>query len=270
VILLIHALALLTLAGPSPELIAHRGESYDAPENTMAAFHLAWKRNVKAIELDVHLTKDGQLVICHDKDTNRTTGREFVIKESRLEQLRPLDAGRWKDERWSGEKMPTLAEALATIPNGARCFIEIKVGPEAVPATVKAIRECAKSPKQLAIISFKAETVAEAKRRLPEIDAYFLADFKQDKETGAWSPSVDELIQQAKQVRADGLDLSYKGPVDRAFVKRIKEAGLKCYVWTVDEPAIARQFADWGVDGITTNRAAWMATQLEASAPAAR
>src|SRR3954470_13597201 len=101
------------------ELIAHRGESADAPENTMAAFLLAWERRVGAIELDVHLTRDGELIVSHDADTRRTTGTSKVIKDSTLDELRPLDAGRWKGPRWAGERMPTLGEALATIPEHA-------------------------------------------------------------------------------------------------------------------------------------------------------
>src|SRR3954454_21771589 len=113
----------LTAGGP-PEIVAHRGESADAPENTLAAFRLAWERNVPAIELDVHLTRDGALIVSHDANTLRTTATPKAIKESTLEELRSLDAGRWKGERWAGERMPTLAEALQTIPEGARCFIE--------------------------------------------------------------------------------------------------------------------------------------------------
>jgi glycerophosphoryl diester phosphodiesterase len=259
---LINLVVILATAAPTTELIAHRGESFDAPENTVAAFQLAWDRKVSSIELDVHLTQDGQAIVCHDKDTKRTSGHELTIKDNTLERLRSLDVGRWKGDRWSGERMPTLVECLNTIPNGGRCLIEIKVGPEAVPAVVRAIRESGKRPEQLAIISFKAETLAEAKRQLPQLETYFLSSFKQDKQTGVWSPSVDELIQQARSLRADGLDLSFEGPLDRESIQRIKQAGLKFYVWTVDDTHVARQFAEWGADGITTNRAAWLATQL--------
>ena len=158
--------------------------------------------------------------------------------------------------------MPTLEEALATIPDQGRCFIEIKVGPEAVPAVVTAIKNSGKRPEQLVIISFKAATVAESKRRLPQIKAYFLSGFKKDKQTGVWAPTVDELIQQAKAVQADGLDLSHEGPIDEAAIKRIKAAGLQFFVWTVDDLAVARKYAAWGAEGITTNRAAWMSEQL--------
>lgn len=254
----------LTAAETRVESIAHRGESADAPENTLAAFRLAWERNDDAIELDVHLTKDGRLICCHDADTERTTGVKQIIKQSTLEELQQLDAGSWKNPRYAGEKLPTLEEALATIPDGKRCFIEVKIGAEAVPALVKAVRESGKKPEQLAIISFKADAVAEAKKQLPELKAFFLANFKQNEQTGQWTPTADELIAQAKTLKADGLDLGIKGPLDRDFVQRVKAAGLECYVWTVDEPEIAQRMIQAGIDGVTSNKAAWLREQLQA------
>ena len=244
------------------ELVAHRGESYDAPENTLAAFALAWERGVTTIELDVHLTGDGQAILSHDANTRRTTGVDRVIRQSTVAQLRSLDAGRWKAERWAGEKLPTLDEALAGIPDGGRCFIEIKEGPEVVPAVAAAIERAGKAPGQLVIISFNAETVAESKRRLPGIQALYLSSFRQDSTTRAWSPTVNELIATAHRIGADGLDLSVNGPVDEAFIERVKAARLQMHVWTVDDPAVALRMARAGVDGITTNRAAWMREEL--------
>ncbi len=258
------ALAGIGLAGPGGgvELVAHRGESADAPENTMAAFRLAWERGVGAIELDVHLSKDGVLIVSHDADTRRTTGTAMAIKESGVEDIRALDAGRWKGARWAGEKLPILGEVLATIPAGARCLIEVKVGPEAIPALVEAVRKSGKKPEQLAIISFQADAVAEAKKRLPEIKAYYLASFRRDPAKGDWQPGADELIAKARSIGADGLDLSSKGPIDADFARKVKAAGLELHVWTVDDPAEARRLIAAGVDGITTNRAAWMKEQL--------
>ena len=259
------ACASLPGAGGEPravELVAHRGESFDAPENTLAAFDLAWERDVTTIELDVHLTGDGRAILSHDANARRTTGVDRLIRQSTVEELRALDAGRWKGERWAGEKMPTLEEALAGIPPGRRCFIEIKEGPEAVPAVARAIEQAAKAPGQLVIISFNAETVAESKRRLPSIPALYLSSFRRDSTTGAWSPTVDELIATARRTGADGLDLSINGPVDAAFVERVKAAGLEMHVWTIDDPTVALRMARAGVDGITTNRAAWLRDQL--------
>ncbi len=255
------ALLVLSLsADPNVEFIAHRGESYDAPENTLAAFRLAWERKVSTIELDVHLTKDGQLIVCHDPNTKKTAGVEKTIKESTLAELRTLDAGRWKGERFAGEKLPTLAEALATIPDGSRCFIELKTGPEVVPALTKVIAASGKRPEQLAIISFNADSIAEAKRKLPQHQAYWIVSVKPDKMTGVLAPSVEELIAKAKAIHADGLDLSI--PPTSDYVQPIKAEGFKLYVWTINDPAVAKKFVDLGVDGITTDRAAWLKEQL--------
>jgi glycerophosphoryl diester phosphodiesterase len=250
-----------------PFFVAHRGESADAPENTLAAFRLAWERNVVAVEMDVHLTRDGELVVCHDAGTFRTTGVRKVIRECALDELRPLDAGRWKGERWRGEPIPTLGEALATVPPEGRCFIEVKSGPETVAVLAEVVRASGVRPEQLAVISFQAETVAEAKRRLPKVKAYYLSGFRQDPQTGAWSPGVEALIARAQEIGADGLDLSCDGPVDADFVQRVHAAGLEVYVWTVDSPEEARRLAAAGVDGITSNRAAALRDELASSAP---
>lgn len=257
---LIAVTLLLLTADPNVEFVAHRGESYDAPENTLAAFRLAWERNVSTIELDVYPTKDGELIVTHDANTKKTTGVEKEIKASTLAELRQLDAGRWKGERFAGEKLPTLAEAIATIPDRGRCFIELKTGPEVVPALIKVIEASGKRPEQLAIISFNTESIAEAKRKLPRHQAYWIVSVKPDKKTEALSPSVEELIAKAKAIRADGLDLSILPTRD--YVEPIKAAGLKLYVWTVNDPAVARKFVELGVDGITTDRAAWLKQQL--------
>lgn len=247
-------------ADPNVEFIAHRGESYDAPENTLAAFRLAWERKVSTIELDVYQTKDGELIVTHDANTKKTTGVEKEIKHSTLAELRALDAGRWKGERFAGEKLPLLSEVLATIPDGSRCFIELKTGPEVIPAVAKVIEASGKRPEQLALISFNAEAIAEAKRKLPEHQAYWIVSVKSDKKTGVLVPRVEELIAKAKSIRADGLDLSIPATAD--YVDPIKAAGLKLYIWTVNDPEIARKFVELGVNGITTDRAAWLKQQL--------
>lgn len=247
------------------EYIAHRGESADAPENTLAAFLLAWERDVPAIELDVHQTADGELVVIHDATTERTTGVDKVVLQSTLEELRPLDAGSWKGEEWERERIPTLREALDTVPEGSRVFVEIKVGPEAVPAVAETVHASGLEPDQVVIISFNLDTVAEAKRALPEIKAYYLSSFRRDEDDGSWTPTIQELIERARSAGADGLDLSYQGPIDAESVRQIKDAGMDVYVWTVDDPEAARRLIDAGVDGITTNRAAWLRDVLSSA-----
>ncbi|HSG69711.1 MAG TPA: glycerophosphodiester phosphodiesterase family protein, partial [Planctomycetaceae bacterium] len=107
------------------EIIAHRGASYDAPENTLASVNLAWEQNADAVEIDIWLTSDNQIVLMHDKTPKRYGGPDTLVSEMTLEQLRALDVGAWKDPRWKGEKAPLLSEVLPLVPAGKRLFIEI-------------------------------------------------------------------------------------------------------------------------------------------------
>ncbi len=244
------------------DIIAHRGASHDAPENTLAAFKLGWQQRADAVELDIWLTKDGKLVVCHDADTKRTTGTAAKIPESTLADLRALDAGAWKAPQWKGELLPTLDEALALIPDGKRLVIEIKCGVEVLPELERVIKAAGKPAAQLVIISFSHPVCAAAKKLFPQIPVLYLASFKQDKATGAWSPTPDSLIAKAKAAQLDGLNLAWQGPLDAAFVQQTHAAGLQLYVWTVDDPEAARRLVAAGVDGLTTNRPEWLRAQL--------
>jgi glycerophosphoryl diester phosphodiesterase len=134
---LMKRLALFLLAAMSVqavEIIAHRGFSARAPENTLGAFELGWKHQTDACELDVYLTADGKTAVIHDKDTKRTAGVKLDVASSKQAELTALDAGSWKGKEWTNEKIPTLEQALATLPKGKqRFFIEVKCGAEIVP-----------------------------------------------------------------------------------------------------------------------------------------
>lgn len=95
-------------------IIAHRGASYEAPENTLPAVRLGWERDADAVEVDIHQTRDGRIVAIHDRSTARVTGRTGLVAETTLERLRSLDAGSWKGMRWRGVRIPTLEEVLET------------------------------------------------------------------------------------------------------------------------------------------------------------
>jgi glycerophosphoryl diester phosphodiesterase len=244
------------------EVTAHRGESSLAPENTLASVELAWKRGADAVEIDVHLTADGQLVVCHDANTKRTAGRELRIAKSTLAELRALDVGAWKGAEWVGQKIPLLEEVLKTVPENRRLFVEVKVGPEAVPILKKAVEAAQKRAEQVVVISFNAAVIAAAKRQMPENRAFLLVGFEQDKQTKQWSPTVEKVIAAARTANADSVDLSASPPLDRAFVEQLHHAGLGVYAWTIDSPEVARRMIEYGVVGITTNRAGWMKEQL--------
>jgi glycerophosphoryl diester phosphodiesterase len=85
------------------EIIAHRGASFDAPENTLASVHLAWQQHADAVEIDCRLSADGQIVVIHDAHTGRVAGRSLGIAETPYDQLRQLDCGRWKGPQWAGQ-----------------------------------------------------------------------------------------------------------------------------------------------------------------------
>lgn len=257
-------LLLLGLAAKTSavDIIGHRGASHDAPENTLAAFKLGWQQRADGVELDIWLTKDGKIVVSHDADTKRTTGVAKKISDSTLAELRELETGTWKHPKWKGEKLPTLAEALALIPDGRRLVIEVKCGVEVLPELERDLKASGKPASQLVIISFKYDVCAGAKKLFPKIPVLFLASFKQDKATGAWTPTAAELIRQAKAAGLDGLNLSHKGPLDAAFIRQTHAAGLKFYVWTVNDADLAKRLLADGADGITTDRPGWLREQL--------
>src|SRR3954454_13113161 len=109
---------LVPFRGHVVEIIGHRGAASDAPENTLASFRLAWEQQADAIECDVRLSKDVHIVAIHDAETKRTAGVDVAVVDQTLAELRRLDVGRWKDERFAGEPIPTLAEILTTVPVG--------------------------------------------------------------------------------------------------------------------------------------------------------
>ena len=260
---LVLPLILATSALAAPEIVAHRGASYDAPENTLAAAQLAWEQRADAVELDIWLTKDGQVVVLHDATTKRTAGKDAPVVAQTLAELRQLDAGSWKSPQFAGEQIPTLDEFLGTLSRhpGKRIYIEIKTGPEIVPAMVASIRRAGLTPQQTVIISFKYESLVATKQALPGYDALWLLG-KPSPDPKKKSPTLDEAIRDCRAGKLDGLDLNFGWPLDAAAVKKIRDARLQLHVWTVDDVAVARQWAALGVDGITTNRPGWLREQL--------
>lgn len=251
---------ILFLAGNSAavEIIGHRGASYDAPENTLAAVNLAWKQNADAVEIDCYLSKDGKIVVVHDKTTKRYGGPNRKIVDQTFDELRKIDVGTWKGARYAGERIPTLAEVVATIPESKRLFIEIKCGPEIVPKLKRVLNASGKRPEQTAIISFSHDVVSAAKKAMPRLKVFWVVGLKQDKQTRRWKPALDTIIRRSKAAGVDGVDLSAKPVIDAAYVKRCKQAGLGLYVWTVNSRKDARRLVEAGVDGITTDRPGYL------------
>lgn len=242
------------------EIIAHRGASHDAPENTLAAIRLGWAQGADGVEIDVHFSKDGQVVVIHDADLRRTAGVRRRVASQTLAELKTFDVGSWKHQRFTAERVPTLAEAQATIPKGKRLFVEIKCGPQCIPAFAKTFRASGKAASQVVPIGFGLETMRGIKMALPELDVAWVAEFKRT--LRGWSPQAETLIEKTKAAGLDALDLDGRGPLDAEFVGKVHAAGLRLYVWTVDTPARAEKLRAAGIDGVTTNKPGWLRKQL--------
>ena len=256
------AVARLALAG-GVEIIAHRGASYDAPENTLESVRLGWEQGADAVEVDVYLSKDGHVVVHHDDTTKKLADVDRKVVDQTLAELRQLDVGSWKGAKWKGVRIPKLDDVLATIPEGRRMFVEVKCGPEIVPGLAVAFKRSGKKPEQLVVISFDYDVVRQAKARFPKIPCYHLSSFEQDKGTGKPKPSAEELIAKAKAAKLEGLNVSYKGLAYEPFIKKVQAAGLKLFTWTVNSPAEARRLTSLGIDGITTDRPGWLRERLK-------
>lgn len=248
------------------EIVAHRGASYDAPENTAASARLAWEQGADAVEFDIRITTDGKIIAIHDKSTKRTTGVPGKAEEMSFEELRKLDAGSWKDASFAGEKLPTLEEMLATTPSGKRLFVEIKSDQRIVPVLKKSLEASGLKPEQIVLIAFDYETIKEAKRTMPQYEALWIVGYKPDPDTGRLPYELEEMIRMCKEAGLDGLDLNFQWPIDEEFVRKVHDARLKLCTWVVNDAEIARNQARWGVDGITTDRPGWIREQLAAEA----
>ena len=237
---------------PKPLIIAHRGASWRAPENTLAAAKLAWQEGADAVEADFRLTVDGRLVAIHDETTLRISGVDLRVAETTLGELRQLDVGAWKDSRWTGERLTTLEEMLATAPPDGQFVIEIKCGAEAVGELARVLRLPIISPSRMSVSSYQRDVLTGLRRLMPEPAVLLVARFA--RAGGRWQRSAEKLIEIARGNGLDGLSVMACEHVDAEFVHSVKDAGLKLWVWTVDEVDEARRLIVAGVDALTTNR----------------
>lgn len=253
-----------------PAVVAHRGASHEAPENTLASVELAWREGADAAEVDIFLTRDGEIAVIHDETTKRTTRVDWMVASRTLAELRTLEAGSWKASRYAGERIPTLDEVLSAVPDGKQLLVEIKCGPEVIPRLRRAIEESGKQPEQVRIIGFGLETVRQVRLDLPRHRVCWLSSWKKDRKTGQWLTTVESLVAAARDAGVHGLSLRADGPLDEEAVRQIREAGLEFHVWTVNDEELALRMAALGADSITTDRPAWLADLLARASRAKR
>ena len=219
-----------------PKIIAHRGASAHAPENTLAAFQLALEQGSDGIELDVMLSRDGELVVIHDDTVDRTTNGAGSVKDMTLAELQMLDAG-------DHEKIPSLSEVFDLV--GGKFLINIELKNystlfDALPIEVAKLVESRGLADSIIISSFNPINLPRFKRRLPEISVGLLT---QPQQARRWLWNL---------FRYDALH-PYFSDVDAALVAEMHDRGKAVNVWTCDDPEELRRLAALGVDSIITN-----------------
>lgn len=258
---------ILPLAAAEPFIVAHRGASHDAPENTLPAFELAWQQGADAIEGDFHLTRDGRIICVHDFDTLRVSGSKKIVKDSTLGELRALDAGAWFKPRWKGTRMPAFSEVAATVPDHGKFFVEVKCGPEIVPVLLEELKSSGLKVPQIVVISFNAEVIRAIKEKAPAYKACWLSSFAK---SNPLDPTTASVLETLRATKADGFSSRADTRLSPAYVNAIKSAGFEYHCWTVDDPKTARNFLNLGALSITTNRPAFLREALLKDLPLAQ
>jgi glycerophosphoryl diester phosphodiesterase len=212
-------------------IYAHRGVSAIHPENTLRAFRHALAIGVDGIELDVRATADGIPVVVHDRDVVRTTDGAGYVDEIPLARLETLDAG-------AGERVPTLAEVLALVGDAAHLDIEIK-GSDVERAVLDVLTHY--PTVRWAISSFTWDTLRTVRRLDAGAELWPLAE-----------RAGDELIAIANELSSPAVSL-FTGAYTAENAAKLRDAGLRVIVWTVNDPREARRVADLGAFGICTD-----------------
>ena len=236
---------------PSFTIIAHRGASAYAPENTLAAFDKALDLGAADVEFDVHFSADGQVVVIHDDTVDRTTNGSGAVAALTLAQLKSLDAGSWFAAQFSEERIPTLVELLERYKERLHFHIEVKGRAEHLSEkTIDLVRDHGWLD-SVTITSFQKERLEEARAYAPEIPAGWLAR------------EVDEsMIEQARRL---GLAMicPHAGILDGELVDRLHQKGFIVRVWGVGDEDVMRRVVEAGADGMTVDFPDKLASYLD-------
>jgi len=226
-----------------PWIIAHRGASAHAPENTMEAFQRAVELGAPFIETDLQLTRDARFVAIHDSVLQRTTNGRGAVHEHTLAELRELDAGLWFDRRFGGQRIPTLEEVLAFgREHGVGFYLEIKFDAAwgMAPALLSVLRY-AEATSRVIVISFDQATL----RSLRELDASIVMGLLSGRADG-------DLVKAGLDIGARQICPRHDA-VTQELVDRAHAANLHVATWTVNEVPDMRRVITAGVDSVMTD-----------------
>lgn len=223
-------------------VIAHRGASVEAPENTLAAFRLAADQKADYVELDVQESKDGEVLVVHDSDLMKLGGDAAKVWEADAAYLRSIDVGSAVGPQFAAERVPTLAEALAVCKGRSKVIVELKQYGHGVRLEEKVVEivEAAGMADDCVFMSLDHDMVRKMKALRP-----------------AWRTGVlaAKAIGDLTRLGADFVAVE-KNMVTPRFVRHAHSAGQEVYPWTVDDPAWMLTMMSRGVDGLITNKPA--------------
>lgn len=227
------------------KIFAHRGYSAKYPENTLAAFRAAAQLPIHGVELDVHLTKDRQIVVIHDELVKRTSNGKGYVKDLTLEQLREYDFGSWFSEEFAGEKIPTLHEVLTIFKDTHhRINIELKSDIFIYPLLEEMVLKEVESfqfEDRVILSSFDHEAVAKIARLAPDIE-----------NAPIFSTMILHVADYQKTIPAKALHVPLTSAVRRPVLDAIQR-GSVVRVWTVNKVEKLDVLKEIGVDGIFTD-----------------
>lgn len=236
-------------------LIAHRGESVDAPENTLPAYKMAVERGF-GFECDIYLSTDKRVFSFHDGNLKRTTGLDLPCNQASWEEIvSKIDAGAWKGDQWKGVRPALLEEILELARNGRKIYIEVKTGPEILPY-VKEIfaRQNNATPANVLFISFNKETCKALRREMPEYKVYWLSIPRENWGADTSIVPVEKRIAEMRELGVHGVDMQFVPDIiDADYIAAVKKAGFEFHVWTVDTLENTLLAFSRGVDTVTTN-----------------
>ncbi|MBM7634963.1 glycerophosphodiester phosphodiesterase [Geomicrobium sediminis] len=245
-----HGYAQVTTTGDDVTNVAHRGASGHAPENTIAAFDKAVEIGADYIEVDVHMSKNNEVVVIHDATVNRTTDGEGRVNDFTLRELHQLDAGSWFSDEYKGEQIPTLGEVLDRYLGEIGILIEVKD-----PANynnmerfvaIELIKRQLRKPtdEEVIVQSFDHASMERFHNILPDVPIGVLVSNNPN--------GISDEQLKAFQTYAD-----YTNPnhlmVDQDLVTRIQDHGMQISTWTVNDPNRMEELVEYGVDGIITD-----------------
>ncbi len=248
---------------PQPAVFAHRGGAGLWPENTLFAFRNAWEMGVDVLEMDIHGTRDGHIVVIHDATVDRTTNGTGAVRDMTLAEIQALDAGyRFTPDggktypyRGQGIYIPTLEEVFDAFPN-ARFNIEIKSNDPPIVDTLAELIERKGVADRVIVGSFKQDVANAIRRRMPHV-ATFASEsearsfwiFQTLRLPRAWRP-VPDTLQVPTTFRVNGYTVTVVSP---RFVQSAHRVGVRVDVWTINDPDEMARLLDMGVDGIMTD-----------------